>query len=1327
MRSFGWLHLTDLHRGMSEQSWLWPNIEQQFFEDLEVVHDRCGPWDAIFWSGDLVQRGASNEFKRFSVTISRLYSKLRELGSNPVFVPIPGNHDLVRPRFDDEDVANAFKHWNDNPEIARDFWSGDRADFEKVFKKAFRNYVAWKKRHAFQRASESNSGQIPGDCATSIKIQDLKIGILGLNTAFLQLDDQDYKGKLALSVAQLVALCGEHFTDWFAQHHCNFLMTHHPPDWLHESSQRTLQQEIAVPGRFVAHLFGHMHEPYSVSKSVGGAAPLRFWQGPSLFGLETFGANVERRHGYSAGKLEFRGDKGVLRLWPRMAQRHQAGHWHFIQDTSVTLQPDDGTEPEQFTVNVISTQVRALFRVLILSTNADLEDARKSSVTHLRTSLGIEVSDSEQRPLDEYDAVVLIQGWRWEGGAIAKRWQSVNPSKQIAFVAREGGNWPPLKLVDVASLKDVVQFRSQIVNTQGFDDPGTVPELIGAVITEKLQRLTGGTTTGLKAFERSYLEFRIPVWRSGRTALSQPHLFDAADAKELYQPDLYTALHGTSIDWIVGREGRPKKMSAKAKRKVATEIDGHEKRVRLARWIGVEEIPRIALIGAPGGGKTIFLTRIAAAIGSACLGRPVDFEPDLDLESIRRNNWLPVPVVIEATRIAQRDPSAITALLSAMEDEMASASTARPTAQEIEEGLQKGRYFLLIDALDEIADATLRSSVLYLLKSMAELYPETHILLTTRSARYTGRLRFGPVYHSVEVAGLDEGQIDQLCTNWTTNRKRDETYRSLLMTAVSGLADQVASSKSDQALTENPLMLTAICMVFERYRSLPDDRGRLCELLIEDLCRSRRSEEPSRGWKLDEAGKKDLLQRIALAMQEEGAQTWPFDRAVEIALNLVPATESERRNRAKRYVDWAADHTGILRFQEASEDQEQIRFWHRLFREYLSASRLAQEDTTAGDKIDKLWRAGRLSDPFWEDVIRLMPRTLGTIEKARSLRERFESLAAANPSQRGRLLGLSAAGIIENRDLFPDVAFDALAISMANIYEKESDTWCLSDRLLYLDALGRLDLATCDPRMKAERWVEPLANGAFAVHHRTIPSNLELAYAWAPVTVQEYWKFASSPAFMDLAFWTYCPQRVLAYRSVLSSQIQAQMRHPNRPVVRVGVYAAVAYCEWKTTQRKDARIVRLPDVAEWRKLLLSSGAHRKILGAKDWPVGDKALFNWRGASIGCPSPVGAFSPVVCGAIDVLGNVWEWLVPTKGEGSHFHDGSSRLYSFPVGGGSYNYNPPGKTTRMTSVPPPNLAIRGHNSIGFRCVLSKTKQDLKPLLSQIRETPAMRAEDN
>src|SRR5215207_372548 len=95
--SFSFLHLTDLHQGMASQSWLWPNVEEEFFRDLEKIHEAAGPWDLLLFTGDLTQRGSRAEFEELNKTLGRLYDELARLGSTPILLAVPGNHDLVRP------------------------------------------------------------------------------------------------------------------------------------------------------------------------------------------------------------------------------------------------------------------------------------------------------------------------------------------------------------------------------------------------------------------------------------------------------------------------------------------------------------------------------------------------------------------------------------------------------------------------------------------------------------------------------------------------------------------------------------------------------------------------------------------------------------------------------------------------------------------------------------------------------------------------------------------------------------------------------------------------------------------------------------------------------------------------------------------------------------------------------------------------------------------------------------------------------------------------------------------------------------------------------
>ena len=49
--SFSWLHLTDFHFGLKGQDCLWPNLRQPFLNDLAVLHDLSGPWQAVLTAG----------------------------------------------------------------------------------------------------------------------------------------------------------------------------------------------------------------------------------------------------------------------------------------------------------------------------------------------------------------------------------------------------------------------------------------------------------------------------------------------------------------------------------------------------------------------------------------------------------------------------------------------------------------------------------------------------------------------------------------------------------------------------------------------------------------------------------------------------------------------------------------------------------------------------------------------------------------------------------------------------------------------------------------------------------------------------------------------------------------------------------------------------------------------------------------------------------------------------------------------------------------------------------------------------------------------------
>ncbi|MCP4696135.1 MAG: AAA family ATPase [Gammaproteobacteria bacterium] len=346
MTSFSWLHLSDLHHGMEEQGWLWPNIKEKFFEDLDRLHDKCGPWDLVLFTGDLTQTGSSEEFDKLDGLLISLWEHFGKLGSNPRLLAVPGNHDLIRPYAKKPSVL-LLRQWKTPPEVQKDFWEDETSAYRQLIKEAFENYSAWWKKQPFQ-AENLSAGMLPGDFSVSIKKKGASLGIVGFNTAFLQLTADDYQGRLALHTRQFQKACEGDGPAWAGKHHACILLTHHPVKWLDSESQEQMHTEINLPGRFAIHLCGHMHEAMYQGTAEGGGETQSTWQGRSLFGLNHFSKKeIMRSHGYAAGKIELSGDKGRLLIWPREA-RIQGASRNIVPDYSLELTDDQHTNPKFF-------------------------------------------------------------------------------------------------------------------------------------------------------------------------------------------------------------------------------------------------------------------------------------------------------------------------------------------------------------------------------------------------------------------------------------------------------------------------------------------------------------------------------------------------------------------------------------------------------------------------------------------------------------------------------------------------------------------------------------------------------------------------------------------------------------------------------------------------------------------------------------------------------------------------------------------------------------------------------------------------------------------
>jgi type II secretory pathway predicted ATPase ExeA len=337
MSGLRFLHLSDLHAGQPGEKTRWPTAKEPFLADLRALCQKEGPPHFIVVTGDLAFSGHKREYEAARTVMDEIDEAT---GAFPMWIAVPGNHDLRWPTRGDA-MAKGLKSYDEDLSVRRAVHSS--SDTSRTVGKLFSNYqqffrdrilAGW---HARKNEWQVDwtLGQLPGNFVVCLTCAGFRLGVVGLNTAFLQLDDGDYEGHLCVEPEQLPTAVPTFLETCDAA----LLVMHHPPSWLTKRSSVLFEQDVFPPGRFVACLFGHMHRPRAQSTLGSSGKSRLFLQGPSLFGLEHYGhKNEERATGYGFYKLQRTSDgEGELLRQVRTAR--------FLDDGALSLWADPATGP----------------------------------------------------------------------------------------------------------------------------------------------------------------------------------------------------------------------------------------------------------------------------------------------------------------------------------------------------------------------------------------------------------------------------------------------------------------------------------------------------------------------------------------------------------------------------------------------------------------------------------------------------------------------------------------------------------------------------------------------------------------------------------------------------------------------------------------------------------------------------------------------------------------------------------------------------------------------------------------------------------------------
>ena len=329
MVDFNILHLTDLHYGLEAQKGQLPGVRSRFLKDLRSLMKgpksvRWGPPDLVLFTGDLVQKGAPEEFRALSALVEELWEAFHEAGGEtPLLLAVPGNHDLKRPDPRASIKVITMLAETNDVDVWDDLLKRRGGEYQAVVDDAFAHYMTWWRGcpHGPHKARSNltfHEGVLPGDFSATVIKEGASLGILGLNSTFVQLLAGDFNRKLAIHNLQFHAACRGDGERWSARHHACVLLTHQPPGWLAPSYENEFTKHIDSSDRFAAHFCGHLHKSEARNRGIGGGAVRRLKVGSSLFGLEAQPGVRDPIVGYALYRLQLDGDEGSIRAWPRI-------------------------------------------------------------------------------------------------------------------------------------------------------------------------------------------------------------------------------------------------------------------------------------------------------------------------------------------------------------------------------------------------------------------------------------------------------------------------------------------------------------------------------------------------------------------------------------------------------------------------------------------------------------------------------------------------------------------------------------------------------------------------------------------------------------------------------------------------------------------------------------------------------------------------------------------------------------------------------------------------------------------------------------------------
>ena len=398
----------------------------------------------------------------------------------------------------------------------------------------------------------------------------------------------------------------------------------------------------------------------------------------------------------------------------------------------------------------------------------------------------------------------------------------------------------------------------------------------------------------------------------------------------------------------------------------------------------------LMLLGGPGVGKSTFLRKVGL---EALNGKKGNFVHKCIPVFLELKRFTEYPIDIEA-QIARE----LEICVFPHPEQMANAA------------LKSGKLLILFDGLDEVPASNV-DHVIREIGDFVDKYSQNRFIASCRRAAYSGGFRR---FTEVEMADFDDTQIEAYIEKWFDSTP--DLYRHQLDEEMR-TADQcwktlnASEHSATKELARNPLLLTLLCMVYNRSQNFPRNRAALYEralsVFLEEWAAEKRvNRGASITQYLDIADEKRMLSEIAAKNFNENRLFLSEDELINQIQEFGAGNANTLETfNARKILETILIDQGLF----VERVSRSYSFSHLTFQEYLTANYIVGDPLSIQGLVNQ-----HLHDPQWREIFLL---TAGLMREADDLLLAMEVGAAKSINSDGlKSLLQWAEGITDTTD-----------------------------------------------------------------------------------------------------------------------------------------------------------------------------------------------------------------------------------------------------------------------------------------------------------------------